>query len=272
MSNQRRKNRELKQLSAYLDHALSKAQQSQLESRLANDPALRERLAQLRRTKLALGRLPRLNAPRNFTLTPEMVTERQPRRQPLQMTLRVASALAAILLVVLFGTQFILGQIAQPSMLAAEAPAMESADAAIETEPEPLIQWGPPDAGGEAGGYGGGPPARGEPILEMEVPAEGAPPEEPLAEEAPLEDALPEDQPETQLEQEESAKQPAEKGDLILGINPEMQGEIIESSQPEAVRSAAEPLPWADILRWAQIALAVLAVGGGLALLILRKR
>ena len=45
-----------------------------------------------------IGFLPRLKAPRNFTLTPEMVTVRKP-RQPLFVTLRFATAVATFLLV-----------------------------------------------------------------------------------------------------------------------------------------------------------------------------
>jgi hypothetical protein len=275
MSNKRRKNQELNRLSAYLDQALSESEHKKLEARLAADPRLREKLGQLRKTKLALGHLTRLKAPRNFTLSPEMVAERQPRRQPLQMSLRLASALAAILLVVLFGAEFILGQIPQPELLTAEAPAMDSARSPVGTEPEPLIQWGPPGGAGGVGGYGGDASAMEEPILEMEAPQEEAPPEEPILEEeleAPSDTAEPEAQPEIQAEQGESVQGAAEKGDLILGINPEMQGEIIDSSQPADTAPAGELFPWAGFLHGAQIALALIAVGGGLALLILRKR
>ena len=283
MSNQRRKNHDINLLSAYIDHALKPREQKRLEARLADDPQLRQKLNNLRRTKLALSRLTRLQAPRNFTLTPEMVTVRKPRRQPLQMTLRLASALAAILLVVLFGAEFILAPTRQPEMLAAEAPAaeapaaeapaMEAARVEDAEEPEPLIQWGPPNTGGEAGGMGGDSSAMEAPIMEMEAPEEEAPVEESPVEESPL----PEDQPETfespgEAEDPQEAATPEAKGDLILGINPDEGGEIITSSEPARAATEEAPQPWREALRWAQIALAAIALGGGLALLILRQR
>lgn len=255
MNCKRRKNRELNRLSAYLDKSLSTREMHKLEAELSVDPELQEKLDSLRWTKLALNRLPRQKAPRNFTLTPGMVPERKSRKQTLQMTLRLASALAAILLVVLFGAEFILGEIRQPMMLEAEAPAMEASRAGDEATPEPLIQWGAP--GDQAGGMGGDTSAMEEPMLEME----------PL----PDEDAAPEEQPEIQEEAAEEA--PASKGgDLILGINPDQGGQIIGRSQPTTVQQEPDSLPWPEILQWVQISLAVIAVGGGLVLLILRLR
>ncbi len=255
MKNKRRKTRDLNRLSAYLDKALPAREMRELEARLAVDPELREKLNNLHRTKLALSRLTRVRAPRNFTLTPDMVPARKPRQQPLRGTLRLASALAAILLVVLFSVEFILGEVRQPQMMAAEAPAMESADLSEESSPEPLIQWGPPGRG-EPEGMGGN-------SFAMEQPA----PEE---EDVPEIESLPQEQPEILEEKSES---PAAKGgDLILGINADEGGEIIERSEPAVTQPEPAPLPWPDIIKWAQIALVAIAVGGGLALLILRRR
>jgi len=252
MSSKRRKTQELNKLSAYLDNALSDRQMKKFEARLAVDPALREKLDNLRRTKLALSHLTRQKAPRNFTLSPDMLPERTPHKQPLRMTLRLASALAAILLVVLFGAEFILGEVRQQLMLEAEAPMMEAARVADEETPEPLIQWGPPGMGGEAGGAGGDSLAMEEPMLEMGPKSE--------EEQTPEIETLPEEAP-------------ASKGaDLILGINPDQGGEIIDRSQPATIQKEPDRLPWPEVLHWAQIVLAVIAVGGGLALLILRVR
>lgn len=250
MNNKRRKTRELNELSAYLDNALPAREMRKLEARLAVEPALQEQLDNLRRTKLALSRLTRLQAPRNFTLTPDMVPVRKPRKQPLQGALRLASALAAVLLVVSFGARFILNEIQQPAMLAAEAPAMEAARAPDEASPEPLIQWGPPSNGGEAGGMGGDSLAMEEPMREMEPV-----PEEEVAE-APLE-----------------TEQPAAKGgDLILGINPDQGGEIIDRSQPAVILPDQVSKAGPDFFFWVQITLGVIAAGGGLTLWILRQR
>ncbi|MFW5713790.1 MAG: anti-sigma factor family protein [Brevefilum sp.] len=262
MSDKRRSNRELNKLSAYLDNALPARQARKLEARLAVDPELREKLDDLRRTKLLLSRLTRVRAPHNFTLTPDMVPERIPRRQTMQTTLRLASALAAILLVVTFGAEFIFGEIRQPQEMAADAPVMmEAARAPEDATPAPLIQWGPP--GDQPVGMGGDASnmeeSTGEPMLEMEP--------------VPEEEAAPEEEPEIIQEDPEEAEPPAAKGgDLILGVNTNEGGEIIERSEPAVVQQEPQPLPWPDILHWAQIALAVITVGGGLALLILRQR
>ena len=262
MNKNRQKIRELNKLSAYLDNALSVRESREFEARLAVDPELREKLDNLRRTKLALSRLTRLKAPHNFTLTPAMVSERserKPRRQSFQSALRMASALAAILLVVMFGAEFLLGELRQPAMLTAEGPVMEAARAPDETDPQPLIQWGPPGTGGgEVGGMGGD-----------SVAMEALPEEEA----APESESLPEEQPEIPQEEAEEVQPPAAKGgDLILGINADEGGEIIDRSEPAAVQQEPEALPWPEIIRWVQIALAVIAVGGGLALLFLRQR
>lgn len=151
----------LEQLSAFLDGQLKETEKQQIEKRLAQETKLKEIYEGLRKTKLLLSRLPRLRAPRSFTLTPEMVTVRAPRRKsPFYTSLRWATSIAATLLVVLFGVEYILGGslygrsmvsseqaadgIAQQdeTTLALEAPEYKNAD------PEPLIIWGAPGIGG----------------------------------------------------------------------------------------------------------------------------
>lgn len=253
MNNKRRKTRELNKLSAYLDNALPAREMRKLEARLAVEPAMQEQLDNLRRTKRALSQLTRLKAPRNFTLTPDMVPMRKLSKQPLQGVLRLASALAAVLLVVSFGARFILTEIRQPAMLAAEAPAIEAARAPDEASPEPLIQWGPPGTGGEAGGMGGDSLAMEEPLREMEAVPEIA-------------------QEEVEDEQAETEQQAGKGGDLILGINPDQGGEIIDRSEPAVVQPNPVSPAGLDLLFWVQITLGVIAVGGGLATWILRHR
>lgn len=63
-------------LSAYLDNMLNEAERTALEVRLAGDDALRAELEALRNTVSLIKSLPVLKAPRNFTLTPEMVKSR----------------------------------------------------------------------------------------------------------------------------------------------------------------------------------------------------
>lgn len=60
-------------LSAYLDGMLAEDERAALETRLDAEPMLRGELRALRQTVVLLNGLPVLKAPRNFTLTPEMV-------------------------------------------------------------------------------------------------------------------------------------------------------------------------------------------------------
>jgi hypothetical protein len=87
-------------LSAYLDGQLAPRERAHLESRLQGDHQLRIALGELRRTRTILRSQPRLRAPRNFTLTPQMAG--MPRRSPpsLYPVLRLASVLAGLLFVV----------------------------------------------------------------------------------------------------------------------------------------------------------------------------
>lgn len=64
-------------LSAYLDDMLSDAERVELETRLANEPVLRQTLEELHTTVLLLNDMPQLVPPRSFTLDPTQV---EPRR------------------------------------------------------------------------------------------------------------------------------------------------------------------------------------------------
>lgn len=92
--------RDWQRLSAYIDGQITSSEQDRLEARLENEPALQVALDDLRAMKQKLGELPKLRAPRNFTLTPEMVIQRRYMRR--YNSLRLASAVAGILLVLVF--------------------------------------------------------------------------------------------------------------------------------------------------------------------------
>lgn len=66
---------DLMALSAYLDGALDPPERSSLERRLATEPLLRAELDSLRDTVNLVKSLPRLKAPRDFTLTPAMLAQ-----------------------------------------------------------------------------------------------------------------------------------------------------------------------------------------------------
>ena len=280
MSTRQKKNQELNLLSAYLDHALREPEQNRLETRLIQEPELQERLENLRHTKQLIGFLPRLKAPRNFTLSPQMVTVRKP-RQPLFTTLRLATAIASILLVVLFSVEGIAG-LPKASMM--EAPlAMEESSRAFDTEttPEPLIIWGGQEAAvsGVGGGIGGGGGGETDSFITEELTLEvdpevmleetaAAPAEEPVEAIAGAE--IPPETPEETVEADHTSNKAPDE-DLILGLNTDEGGQIIKSSIP-AETIAEKPAIQISPLRWVEIGLAVIALGGGIGLLIQRKR
>lgn len=90
-------------LSAYIDDALSVSERSVLEARLNDDPALQYELNALRQTVALINQLPRMTAPRDFSLTREMVGIRlvdKPRRPLIFPILQAVSAIAAMVMIV----------------------------------------------------------------------------------------------------------------------------------------------------------------------------
>lgn len=116
--------RDLETLSAYADGALSPAERRDTDARLAQDPALRQALAQIRATSTLLRALPQVRPPRSFTLTPEMAGIRSGRRRyPL---LQLATAVATLAFVVTVGVDMFGGTFSNAAFRAA-APAEEMA-------------------------------------------------------------------------------------------------------------------------------------------------
>lgn len=89
--------RDLKYLSLYLDKQLSPIEQQRLEKRLQENQPLRKLLDELRETRRVLRAMPKARAPRNFTVSPQMIGS-QPAR-PAYPILGFVSALASILFV-----------------------------------------------------------------------------------------------------------------------------------------------------------------------------
>src|SRR5512143_3957344 len=107
------KQRDIELLSSYLDGQLSSSDATRLEARLLKDPELRSVLRDLRSARSVLRQLPMRKAPRNFTLTPQMVGKNPPlpRAYP---AFRLTSVLATLLLFVSFGLNFLRPQLATP--------------------------------------------------------------------------------------------------------------------------------------------------------------
>ena len=94
--------RDQEMLSAYLDGQLSSKEIARLQVRLQDDLQMQIALDELRLTRAALRSLPMLRAPRNFTLTPQMVGMRTAASRPAYPAFGFASLLASLLLVLVF--------------------------------------------------------------------------------------------------------------------------------------------------------------------------
>lgn len=280
--NDRYLNRDVEQLSAYIDLRLSTAEKTKVETRLETDPAFKELFTELTYTRRLLQALPKKRAPRNFTLSADFAGS--PRRTPwLQPALSFVSVAAAVMLVVVFTSSYLLGgaKNAAPAAApqAAELRAME--DSAEVTTP-PIINWNPilgMGGGGDdtyAGGIGGaGGPGWDVTASDVEselAPAEELPaepdllPEEPVDEEAPLTAlAVP--------ESEDPTLKTIEGDDLstlILGVpGEESQGEILPSAadQAEMEHESRTGLPVIPIM----IISGTIAVLAGVTAILLRR-
>lgn len=278
MNNERRWRNDLILLSAYLDNALKEKEVENLEARLKKEPELKEKLEGLRRTKLLLNRLDRVPAPRNYTLTPDMVKVRSKKNKPLFATLSLATSFAAILLVVLFGIQLLIPGGLMPARMQSDTPMLEVARVEEQRTPEPLIFWAEPGIGGTAAeGYGGG---GSDSIAEESYTSEEAMEEneEAAAEEPETAVEQPKAPSETEIESQEVQElenappdKDIEDSSPTLGVNPEQGGQIVERSQDDLEEQQISP-DWSKIILWTQITLGVIAVGGGLTLWILRKK
>jgi hypothetical protein len=171
MVNRPLSSRDLELLSAFLDRQLSSIEQQRLEERLLLNPGLQSALDELRRTRAMLRSLPKVRAPRNFTLTPAMLPAR--RKQPLfglPLNWSFASALAAMFLLVFFAGDFLGLFSPRSSLTTAERPsdalALETAMVQIEQQSrasvedsqasEPEMPLAPENAKGMGGGGGDG--------------------------------------------------------------------------------------------------------------------
>lgn len=151
--------RDWQTLSAYIDGKLSSKEAKKLEEQLRLSADLRLELAELKATRHLVRSLPRKRAPRNFTLSPQMLPKRQPGFSLVPL-FSFSSALAGILAVVvlalnMFSPAMPVAQAPERSMRYPGAPAsIQSLDSATETPM--IITWNkeviPPGEGGLGGG------------------------------------------------------------------------------------------------------------------------
>lgn len=146
-------------LSSYLDGELNPTEKAQVEFLLRTRPEMQQAYQSLVDTKATLRRAAPHQAPRNFTLTPQMIP--QPRRNFwLVPVLRFSSVAAALVAVILFFNPFtVLPQAVPMAAVTLENAAQETPAAALSadtaaTQP-PVIYWGGPPPQAKTDGAGG---------------------------------------------------------------------------------------------------------------------
>jgi hypothetical protein len=272
--------RDWEALSAYLDGQLKPKERARLDIRLKENEALQSALDELRRTRELLRSQPRLKAPRNFTLTPEMAGMHSGQRSipSAYPALRLASVLATIFFLVVFFGDLALNVFQPAPLMAAQAPRQEV-----------VSPGGLPPIG-----LGGGGGSDEEPTEKVLVAPEA---EEPVAEVAAEMEAEA-----TQTDINTLGEAAAEKTDTMRAEGlplatpspaatiaayqdsgyPIPEGEALEEAPPEVylppapsayevpVETSAVTVGW-SVLRWIQVLLLFLAVATGFAAIYLRR-
>jgi anti-sigma factor RsiW len=135
-----RKSAEEKQaerITAYVDGLLTAVEKQKFEQALANDPALQEAVAAEQALKMTLAQLPRLRAPRNFTLNTAVYARQS--RPTLAMIwyprLRTATAVVGLLLAGIIALSYLTPPAAEQTVaLAPAAQLSEPAPAPLATQ------------------------------------------------------------------------------------------------------------------------------------------
>jgi hypothetical protein len=136
---------DLQQLSLYLDKQLSPVAKQRLEQRLHESQPLRKAFEELRETRRVLRAMPKVYAPRNFTLTPQMVDNRPLGRA--YPVMGFVSALASFMFILVlagdllgfFARQSRSVSLQEVSQYEAAAPAMENVqEKSVQAEPSTL--------------------------------------------------------------------------------------------------------------------------------------
>jgi anti-sigma factor RsiW len=143
--------RDIEQLSSYLDGQLSPSESARLESRISSDPELASAFNDIRAARGILRKLPARKAPRNFTLTRQMVGLKPPLPRAYS-AFRFSTAFATVLFVLTFAAN------------------------ALTQLPRMSFGAGAPAAAPQgAYGLGGGPAATEAPAAATEAPMAAAP-------------------------------------------------------------------------------------------------
>ena len=246
-------NKELLQVSAYIDGAMSPKEKQAFEAHLASSATMQKELLEYKHLKATLRSLPQKKAPRNFTLSPERVKVRQaaPRLAP---AFSFASAGVAILLMIAFGSEYLLSR--SPSMVPKEAAIpqaamLESAPAAEEATAPAIIFWNSVPLGTGGGGAEGKGGVGGGPML-------GSAEDIPMIVSVPAEDRSISDAPSSTM-----VEGVEERETLILGLQT---GETdkIATRQSNWIQMAINSMASWPVIRWVEVGLGALLLGFGI--------
>lgn len=248
--------KDMSRLSAYIDGYLSEKERYRFEARLAGSKELQLALIKQKRLKAALRALPVKPAPRDFTLSPEMVAQRKAQLN-LMLPFRFAATAASLLLIAVFAGELLLGSLfpaPQASLMVSEA--VLSDEAAVVADEPMIIFWNNP-AEGKAGGEEamGVSDGQAETIIEAAPQEVGRVPESEENATPTAEEPLGAVSPEAEI--------------LILGLRPQEGGEVISQSGSQDLSSKMIDLP---LIRWVEIGLGVLVLGLGITAIILRSK
>jgi len=95
-------------ITAYLDDALTAGDRQRLEQQMTDVPALRAELEQQRLIKVNISRLPRVRAPRNFTLDPALYGRSADQSNArLYPAMRVATVLVGVFFIIAVGAEIL---------------------------------------------------------------------------------------------------------------------------------------------------------------------
>ena len=273
--------REWEVLSAYLDERLSPQESAALEKRLEENANLHSSLEDLRRTRSLLRDIPRMRAPRNFTLTPEMAGLRPgvrslPTAYPV---LRLTSVLATVFFVLLSISQVMFVGKRATSVAQLKSWSMVTSEVELEMPPGSLF-------GGEGGESSSADTEA--PTVATEAPPVEAPlaaaPELPTS--VAMEKMVGEDSQATSeantlvvtplgLLSTSTPPPELDVADQVVSATEEISGQILT---PEGTAPALRELRQMTAVTWGwsflkaiQVFLAFLAVGTGLAAIWLRR-
>jgi anti-sigma factor RsiW len=246
--------RDLETLSAYLDGQLSPRHTRKLESRLKQEPNLQRAFTELQQTRLALRSIPRVRAPRNFSLTPEMAKGLAGKRATAWrgfQTMRLVAVAASVVFAVIFAGDLLLGgriqsktALAPAAEPAAEMYAMDEAAAEAAGEAEAPMSMEALQTEAPQGravstevGIGGGAPAETE-VLEAALPKA-------IAEETAGEDMVG-----GSMNAAEMTETPTSMGTPIPPGETEAPAEpppsALDTTQTQIIETTVEPAPQAE--------------------------